>query len=271
MFNNYYDDKDSVSNSMVGNLLNDHVLFSKWMEGSFEYPTNTAFIQGQYTHHHWLNHVSNGRLTEKPPVMNVFNLAGPLTKKGKAERLELRQTLHPAGDFISKDDMDLADRMTNEVINNDIVNEYVKRLSGENSLHVEVPMKRDVELPFQEDGSTIVMSIKGKADLVFINIDGDIVKITDLKTTQSLHRFKNSVYKYGYDRQAYHYSTLFGVDMLDGVFDFIPISKDTLECKIYETDRAGFVDNCEASWERGMLRFVEWRKGITENLYYEKL
>ena len=46
----YYSDRDYVSNSMLGRLMDSPYLFDLWRKGEYEYPKNPNFVIGRYVH-----------------------------------------------------------------------------------------------------------------------------------------------------------------------------------------------------------------------------
>ena len=46
----YYSDREHVSNSMLGRLMESPHLFNLWMKGEYDYPKNPNFTIGRYVH-----------------------------------------------------------------------------------------------------------------------------------------------------------------------------------------------------------------------------
>jgi hypothetical protein len=93
----------------------------------------------------------------------------------------------------------------------------------------------------------------------------DILKepyMYDLKTTTDLRSFPYAAKKYGYDIQAYIYTTLFNIDSKD--FEFIAIDKSSLDIGIYSIT-SEFVESGKEKVEHALDTYTNMFAGKSDS------
>lgn len=229
----YYADKKYVSNSMLSRLADNEQLFDLWMRGMHTYEPTEPMAVGNVIHNKYFEHLL-GKPIPDTQTIHIIDDYDRRTKVGKAYHLEIIDEY--AGEMVLKesvylDALALVERMGEDTF----LNEYIHRLKQEYSLHFEI----------QATGKYGELLTKGKADIVCKNINGDIKKLVDLKTTSSMGGFRGSVRKYGYNRQWLFYAKLFGLDPYTDAFDFLVVEKGSCRTAAFNTSRPAFVEESQ--------------------------
>lgn len=89
-------------------------------------------------------------------------------------------------------------------------------------------------------GEFFGVTFKGKADIVTDD------KIIDIKTTNSIGKFRSKAYMYNYDSQAFIYSCMF-----EKPFEFHVIDKETMQMKVFKCSQE-FYDSGMRKVERAV-------------------
>jgi hypothetical protein len=79
------------------------------------------------------------------------------------------------------------------------------------------------------------------------------------------------VYKYGYHRQAVHYTKPNGLDLHDDVFDFMVVAKSNARTRVYKTDSAEFAKKANDAFDYGIKAMLDYLKYGVRYFYKEKL
>lgn len=189
---NYYGEygKKYLSNSDIKTLLNNPLALGEPSQ------PNPAFLVGGYFHTAIL----------EPDKLKKYKVIQSRTRNSKAYREMSDGEL-----CLLQQEVDNIELLTDTIMSNQICHDLI----------------RGGDVTYEQPG---IMEIegamwKGKADI--INHSEQL--IIDLKTTNDIHTFKNSAWKYNYDSQAYIYSRLFGYDMV-----FIAIDKNTKQIGIFD-------------------------------------
>ena len=189
---NYYGEygKKYLSNSDIKTLLNNPLALGEPSK------PNPAFLVGGYFHTAIL----------EPDKLKKYKVIKSKTRNSKAYREMSDGEL-----CLLQQEVDNIELLTDTIMSNQICHDLI----------------REGDVTYEQPG---IMEIegamwKGKADI--INHSEQL--IIDLKTTNDIHTFKNSAWKYNYDSQAYIYSRLFGYDMV-----FIAIDKNTKQIGIFD-------------------------------------
>lgn len=203
-----------LSSSLVGDLLDSPVTY--WNNLTAPQEENAAFIVGGAIH---------TALLEPMKLSQNYGNAGVASRNTNkyrdllAEELELSKSEgRHAKKFLTNKEWDLMQAIHSKI---DKLPEWEERTT------FSVP-----ELP--AIGEIFGVPFRAKADLKD-EVNG---KVYDLKTTSDIKKFRDSVYKYNYDSQAFIYCTLFGVKRED--FEFIVVDKNTLEVGIFTVSERTF-------------------------------
>ena len=189
---NYYGEygKKYLSNSDIKTLLNNPLALGEPSK------PNPAFLVGGYFHTAIL----------EPDKLKKYKVIQSKTRNSKAYKEMSGGEL-----CLLQQEVDSIELLTDTVMSNQICYDLIR--SG--------------DVIYEQPGIMEIEGVmwKGKADI--INHSEQL--IVDLKTTNDIHAFKNSAWKYNYDSQAYIYSKLFGYDMV-----FIAIDKNTKQIGIFD-------------------------------------
>lgn len=189
---NYYGDfgKKYLSNSDIKTLLTNPLALGKSSE-----PT-PAFLVGGYFHTAIL----------EPDKLKKYKVIESKTRNSRAYREMSGGEL-----CLLQQEVDNIELLSEKILSNQICHDLI----------------RVGDVVYEEPGITAIEGNlwKGKADI----INHSEKLIIDLKTTNDIHSFKNSAWKYNYDSQAYIYGKLFGYDMI-----FIAIDKNTHQIGLFE-------------------------------------
>lgn len=250
----YYSDTTMLSNSMIGKLLEDERLFTLFMKGEHTYETTVPMNIGNIVHWNVFNEISDGDFSDEEFVLPIIDVIERRTKVSK-EKITEAKALY--GDsYIIKSDYDDAMRCVENVLNDNFSIDYINRLKGEYILSFEEVSINDIE----------GIACKGKKDITCRNMEGDICKIVDLKTTGDIKKFHYSVRTYGYDRQCAFYSKLDGLNLENDVFDFWTVDKKTGLVRLFKTNGEQFIRNANYALSYGLNKFKEWKNNDLINL-----
>lgn len=215
----YYSDRDYISNSMLGKLIESPHLFNLWREGKHEYPKNSNFVVGRYVH----------TMVLEPEKINTFHISEYKTRTSAGFKEDIKKYGYDWVVTANEHAMSVA--MQKELDKRDRITELL--------------LFADKEVPFISEWDGI--PIKGKVDAI-VEIDGMKVVI-DLKTTgKEVTNFPKSARSFDYDRQAYFYLKLTGAD----AFMFIPVEKSFPYTPALYTASEDFVSRGEYKFNYAM-------------------
>ena len=265
---NYFDDKSAVSTSMINRLEENPYLFDAWMRGNYKYPTTQPMIIGTDIHHQTFQRLSGNNYGEDLDLAIVADV-NRRTKAGKKTIAEYNEK-YGEGNYILESEHELCKNIVDAAAKTDAFKGYFNPLLDKYTPFFEDVFIADITIPAGNNG-VYPIKIKGKLDITWYNSDGEVVKVTDLKTTSGVFKFAKSVNIYKYDRQAYQYAMLTGLKLEDDVFDFFAIQKEPVFCRSFKTFNPRFIDRAERRWVDGMSRFVNYERNGVEFFYNELL
>jgi hypothetical protein len=260
----YYSDKSMVSNSMLGRLLENEVLFSLWQQGLYEYEPTEPMAVGNVIHANYFSFLSGEPVDESTSqrihIVDDYDLR---TKVGKEYFSTVVEKI-PKGDmFLKKSVNEFALAIVESMKSDEMLNGYFENVRKNYLLRFEVPFTSTFR----------GIPVKGKADIVCVDpMTGDVKKIIDLKTTSSIGGFKGSVRKYGYNRQYAFYTALAGLDMRDAdIFDFVVVEKQTSRSRVFTTNRKAFKDESVNALNYALDKYQLWASGNVIDFKTEEL
>jgi len=242
----YRADKEFATQSNIKRLIDNPVLFDRYMKGEYVYKTTKPMNIGTYVHYRFLNWLCGGCLWDESPDIPIVPNFDRRTKKGKQTYADLIE-LHGDEVWLTETDIDEANELFLALTNSKDVERYFEPLFAKYSLEVEEVFT----------GVYNGLKVKGKRDIVFYDVDTP-VKVIDLKTTGRMAEFKHSVYKYRYGAQAVHYTITDGMALENGQFDFLTIAKDDHQIKVFKTDRQQFVNRAYSEFEYGINEYKKY-------------
>lgn len=220
----YYADREHVSNSMLGRLMESPHLFNLWMKGQYDYPKNPNFTIGRYVH----------TMILEPEKVGMFHISDFRTRTSGGFKEDIKKYGYDWVVTASEHEMSVA--MQKEI-------EKREKLA-------ELFLFADKEIPFVSEWNGI--PIKGKVDAI-TEFEGMKV-IVDLKTTgKEVSNFSKSARSFDYDRQAYFYLNLTGAD----AFMFVPVEKSFPYTPALYTASDEFVNRGKYKFEQAMSRYKQ--------------
>lgn len=220
----YYADREHVSNSMLGRLMESPHLFNLWMKGQYDYPKNPNFTIGRYVH----------TMILEPEKVGMFHISDLRTRTSGGFKEDIKKYGYDWVVTASEHEMSVA--MQKEI-------EKREKLA-------ELFLFADKEIPFVSEWNGI--PIKGKVDAI-TEFEGMKV-IVDLKTTgKEVSNFSKSARSFDYDRQAYFYLNLTGAD----AFMFVPVEKSFPYTPALYTASDEFVNRGKYKFEQAMNRYKQ--------------
>ena len=235
-----HNDTTAVSNSMINMLLNEPYNFDRFMKGEYQSFSTEPMTFGTAFHFFVLSHV-NGKDLDEGLGLALVPDYNRRTNKGKEAYSELIEQ-YPDGSFITKSAYDNAERLAEQTVNNKYFKEYIAKLKSEYALGYEEEFTSDYN----------GLKLRGKMDLACYNIDGELAKVVDLKTTSDISGFRYSAYKYGYHRQSCHYTLPNGLQLEDNVFDFLAVDKTFGTIKVFKTRRPEYIEKAKDAFAYGL-------------------
>lgn len=215
----YYSDRDYVSNSMLGRLMDSPYLFDLWRKGEYEYPKNPNFVVGRYVH----------TMILEPEKITEFAISKMRTRTSSAFKEDIRKYGYDW--VVTASEHEMAVSMQEQIDKRERVAELL--------------LFAEREVPFVSEWNGI--PIKGKVDAI-TEVDGMKI-VVDLKTTgKEVTSFHKSARAFDYDRQAYFYLNLTGADL----FMFIPVEKSFPYTPALYTASDDFVARGKYKFEKAM-------------------
>lgn len=220
----YYADREHVSNSMLGRLMESPHLFNLWMKGQYDYPKNPNFTIGRYVH----------TMILEPEKVGMFHISDLRTRTSGGFKEDIKKYGYDWVVTASEHEMSVA---------------MQKEIDKREKL-AELFLFADKEIPFVSEWNGI--PIKGKVDAI-TEFEGMKV-IVDLKTTgKEVSNFSKSARSFDYDRQAYFYLNLTGAD----AFMFVPVEKSFPYTPALYTASDEFVNRGKYKFEQAMSRYKQ--------------
>lgn len=215
----YYADRDYISNSMLGRLMESPHLFNLWRKGEYDYPKNPNFVVGRYVH----------TMVLEPEKVDAFHISDYKTRTSAGFKEDIKKYGYDWAVTASEHQMSVS------------IQEQIDKREKLSELF----LFADKEVPFISEWNGI--PIKGKVDAI-TEIDGMTV-IVDLKTTgKEVTNFPKSARSFDYDRQAYFYLKLTGAD----AFMFVPVEKSFPYTPALYTASEEFVSRGEYKFNKAM-------------------
>lgn len=205
----YYADTKYLSNSNIGRMMEDVHTFKKYLDGTYQYPSNPNFVVGRLVHTAVL----------EPEKYTDFKVVVAKDRRSKVYKEAVEEYGY---DWVVTESEHL---MAQEIREN----------IEKNSKLSDLLVFASNEVPFTNTINDV--ACKGKVDAV-TEIDGRKV-IIDLKTTgKPVTDFPKSARSFHYDRQAAMYLSLTGADE----FLFLVANKETRNLGLY-TCSDGFINS----------------------------
>jgi len=249
---NYYDDKEHVTNSMLSWLKQSPAYFKSQIDKK-SVPTD-AMTFGSAFH---------CAVLESDKFDDLYYVMPKLDKRTKAGKEEFAEHMSKAGDkvVITTDQYSKILAMKDAVYNNKTMSELFTSNEGvAESVNIWEEKVQD------KNGKNHVIKCKSLIDLRRDNDD----LVVDLKTTTSVSAFTSSIRKFGYDRQAAFYLRGLQANGLispDARFVFAVVEKEApYEIAMFELDRS-VMD--EANLHIDSL-LQTYQQCIAENYYPKK-
>ena len=253
---NYFNDKTLVTNSMLGRLLADENKFTAWMNGRYEYKQTPEMIFGSATHGMLFEYLSGGAYVDDFyfKIVKDYKLN---SKSGKEYFAEHVEPLIGAGiPTLKEKDWESVKWLIGTAKNDEFLKAYIDYLRGEYALSFEEVFT----------GTINGVAVKSKMDIVCRDLDGNVRKIIDYKTTSDINKFRVSARVYGYDRQSVMYSRIVGLNLTDDVFDFLVQDKNTGNIRLFKTYSHSFASRAGYKLTHALNKFKEWQNNDTMSL-----
>jgi hypothetical protein len=192
----YYADKSYVSNSMLGKLMENVHLFARWLQDRHQYDDNPNYTVGRLYHNSLL----------EPHKVSNFHVC-PVDRRDKRGKKWSEAVAKYGFDWtVTQRELKMVQNMKAKFFQQDVLTTYLEY--GDK----EVPGTAEI----------FGVPVKGKADIIYEDIDGKRIGLDPKSTSAPVSSFKKSAYLYDYDRQAAMYMRIFDLDE----FYFIPQEKN---------------------------------------------